>query len=100
MRSIDAPMMAMSRAARSSMRSTAPASQVGLSHSTQLRSPSSIASGSNGRLAGFMASLNVRTDLTHDNARYPREHDPEKRKPVFPRTNAKRLPGDHAQTKR
>jgi hypothetical protein len=27
-------------------------------------------------------------------------HDPEKQKPVFPRDNAQRLRGDHAQTKR
>ena len=54
MRSIVAPMIAMSRAARSSIRSTAAASQVGLSHSTQPRKPCSMASVSNGRLAGFM----------------------------------------------
>src|SRR3981081_2021898 len=54
MRSIDAPMIAMSRAARSSMRSTARASQVGLSHSTQPRKPCSMASESKGRLAGFI----------------------------------------------
>jgi N-carbamoyl-L-amino-acid hydrolase len=28
------------------------------------------------------------------------EHDPEKWKPVFPGTNEKRLPGDHAQTQK
>ena len=39
MRSMVAPMIAISRAARSSMRSTAAASQVGLSHSTQLTQP-------------------------------------------------------------
>ena len=49
-----APMIAMSRAAISSMRSTAGASQVGLSHSTQPRSPFSMASESKGRLAGFI----------------------------------------------
>src|SRR4051812_35264661 len=57
MRSIEAPMIAMSRAARSSMRSTAAASQVGLSHSTQVFRPCSMASESNGRLAGFMRAL-------------------------------------------
>src|SRR5258708_1736685 len=57
MRSIDAPMIAMSRAAMSSMRSTAPASKVGLSHSTQLRKPCSMASESKGRLAGFIGFL-------------------------------------------
>jgi hypothetical protein len=36
------------------MRSTAGASQVGLSHSTQVRKPASMASESKGRLAGFM----------------------------------------------
>src|SRR5215510_6164629 len=51
-----APMIAMSRAARSSMRSTAAAFQVGLSHSTQLRRPCSMVSESKGRLAGFMAA--------------------------------------------
>src|SRR5258705_12484178 len=59
MRSIVAPMIAISRAARSSMRSTAPASQVGLSHSTQLLSPCNMASESKGRLAGFMGVLSV-----------------------------------------
>src|SRR5580704_3574607 len=54
MRSIEAPMIAMSRAAISSMRSTADASQVGLSHSTQVRKPASMASESKGRLAGFI----------------------------------------------
>jgi hypothetical protein len=39
------------------MRSTADASQVGLSHSTQPRSPCSMVSESKGRLAGFMKSL-------------------------------------------
>jgi hypothetical protein len=48
-------MIDMSRAVMSSMRSTAPASQVGLSHSTQTRNPCSMASVSNGRLAGFMS---------------------------------------------
>jgi len=57
MRSIEAPMIAMSRAASSSMRSTAAASHVGLSHSTQVRRPCSMASESNGRLAGFMRAL-------------------------------------------
>ena len=59
MRSIVAPMIAISRAARSSMRSTAPASQVGLSHSTQPRRPCSMDSESKGRLAGFMRVLPV-----------------------------------------
>jgi hypothetical protein len=54
MRSIVAPAIAMSRAARSSMPLTALASQVGLSHSTQPRKPSSMASESKGRLAGFI----------------------------------------------
>ena len=36
------------------MRSTAGASQVGLSHSTQPRSPCSMASESKGKLAGFI----------------------------------------------
>src|SRR6185369_7043488 len=54
MRSMVAPMIAISRAARSSMRSTACASQVGLSHSTQARRPCSMDSESKGRLAGFM----------------------------------------------
>src|ERR1700747_2482723 len=57
MRSMLAPMIAMSRAAMSSMRSTAGASQVGLSHSTQVRKPASMASESKGRLAGFMDFL-------------------------------------------
>jgi hypothetical protein len=38
------------------MRSTAAASQVGLSHSTQARKPCSITSQSNGRLAGLIKS--------------------------------------------
>src|SRR5438552_16535806 len=54
MRSMVAPMMAISRAARSSIRSTARASQVGLSHSTQARKPCSMVSESRGGLAGFM----------------------------------------------
>src|SRR5258708_2873343 len=52
-------MIAISRAARSSMRSTALASQVGLSHSTQLLSPCNMASESKGRLAGFIGVLSV-----------------------------------------
>src|SRR5579872_5547343 len=47
-------MTAISRAAKSSMRLTAVASQVGLSHSTQACRPSSMASESKGSLAGFM----------------------------------------------
>src|SRR5260221_11574823 len=43
--------------AMSSMRSTAAASHVGLSHSTQVRSPCSMVSESNGRLAGFIGIL-------------------------------------------
>jgi hypothetical protein len=33
-----------------------------------------------------------------DRNKVEQEHDPEKWKPVFPRDNAKRLRGDHAQT--
>src|SRR5829696_1142299 len=54
MRSMRAPISASSRAARSIIRFTAPASQVGLSHSIQGRSPSSMASASKGRFIGFM----------------------------------------------
>src|SRR3954453_1694228 len=55
-RSMTAPATAHSRAARSSMALTRPASKVGLSHSTQGRRPASIVSVSNGRLAISMAT--------------------------------------------
>ena len=53
MRSMAAPAIARSRAARSSMRSTAAGSCVGLSHSTHGRRPRSIVSRSKGRSAKF-----------------------------------------------
>src|SRR3954462_4801079 len=60
MRSMRAPISARSRAARSIIRFTAAASQVGLSHSIHGRSPASMASASKGRFVGFIgASQNL-----------------------------------------
>src|SRR5260370_23469171 len=74
MRSMRSPMIAMSRAAISSIRSTAAASQVGLSHSTQSRRPCNIASESKGRLAGFIAgSLDLQTNDVVSRRPYERD---------------------------
>src|SRR5271154_6716406 len=64
--SIDAPMIAISRAARSSMRLTAEASQVGLSLSTQARKPASMASESKGRWVGFIQGSRFQRDISTD----------------------------------
>src|SRR6202142_4194381 len=64
--SIDAPMMAISRAARSSMRLTAAASQVGLSLSTQGRKPASMVSESKGRGVGFIQGSRFQRDNSTD----------------------------------
>src|SRR5579863_9279222 len=64
--SIVAPMTAISRAARSSMRLTAAASQVGLSLSTQARRPASMVSESKGRWVGFIQGSRFQRDISAD----------------------------------
>src|SRR6218665_1779168 len=68
MRSMVAPMICMSRAARSSMPLTAFASHVGLSHSTQVRRPCNILSRSNGSSAGFIKSFLLDENFCHGSA--------------------------------
>src|SRR5277367_6634061 len=59
-------MIAVSRAARSSMRLTAAASQVGLSLSTQARKPASMVSESKGRWVGFIQGSRFQRDISTD----------------------------------
>src|SRR5258708_2276049 len=57
MRSIDAPMIAMSLAARSGFSSTAPSSKVGISRYTHFGNPSRMGLETKGRLEGFSGLL-------------------------------------------